>query len=544
MAENPFARYAPPPAAANPFAEFQPAPTVVEPPSEIPQRRGLDLAAQYAGVINRAVAPYIAAQTAAPVVGPLALAATDITSALYNPLAGMAGLPAMQSGSEAVRGLFPQQVFREPETSGQAIFGAGLEAATGARGTATALGQAADQLNALRQLRGGAPTTTENVLGTMAQRPGAQAISGAGGAAAQQAVIEGSEPGSVAQNPVIMAAVGVLGSMAAGKTALRGPQTVKELVGKGTPSEEQMYRQAKAKYRQVDESGVAFSSQAYDRMLSNLRQRLDEAGYTDQPAIKATLNKLEKFSGMARYLTDIDTARSDITKTLIKSQDENVRRLGREMADELDDFVLNASPDDVLSGNLPRALSNLNEARQLWTKISRSEQMSELLRRAKLSDQPLDTAVRQEFRSLAMNQRRFSKFSPEEQQFIMNVIEGGNVTKALTDFSEALRVQRSLGGTLYAGAGGLATPFAAPIGQIDPATAAAIMGGVATTRAGTGALANVLAARRAETAARAMRGFRPEPLAPLALPTAQAAIRPGDVNFLSQSEVLNALSGR
>lgn len=542
MAENPFAQYAPPPPAANPFAEFQPPPVAA--PSEIPQRQGMDLAAQYAGVINRAVAPYITAQTAAPIIGPLSLAATDITSALYNPIAGLTGLPAMQSGSEAIRSLYPQQVFREPETSGQAIFGAGLEAATGARGTATAFGQAADQLNALRQLRGGAPTTTENVLSTMAQRPGGQAIASAGGATAQQTAIESSERDSIAQNPVVMATIGVLGSALAGRAALRGPQTIKELAGKGTASEEQMYQQAKAKYREVDQSGVAFSSQAYDRMLFNLRQRLDDAGYTDQPAIKAALNKLEKFSGMARYLTDIDTARSDITKTLIKSQDENVRRLGREMADELDDFVLNASPNDVLSGNLPRALSNLNEARQLWTKISRSEQMSELLRRAKLSGQPLDAAVRDEFRSLARDERRFNKFTPDEQQFILNVVEGGNLAKSLTDFSEALRVQRSLGGTLYAGAFGFSTPLAAPIGQIDPATAVAIMGGVAATRAGTSAVANTLAAQRAQRAAAAMRGFRPEPLAPLAFPTAQAAIRPGDVNFLSQSEVLNALSGR
>jgi len=279
-------------------------------------------------------------------------------------------------------------------------------------------------------------------------------------------------------------------------------------------------------------------------MLGNLRQRLTDAGYTDQSAITSVLNKLDKFKGQPRNLTDIDTARSDVTKSLIKSQDENVRRLGREIADELDDFVVNASPNDVISGNLPQALSNLNEARRLWTQVSRSEQMSELFRRAKLSDQPLDVAVRQEFRSLARNQRRFNKFSPEEQEFIQNVIDGGKVAEALTNFSEALRVQRSLGGTLYLGAGGLATPYAASVGQIDPLTAITIMGGVTGTRALTSAVANRLAAQRAATAGRAMRGFRPEPLASLALPTAQAAIRPGDVNFLQQSEVLNALSGR
>jgi len=294
--------------------------------------------------------------------------------------------------------------------------------------------------------------------------------------------------------------------MLGGKLAFRGPQGVKEFFGKGTPSEEQVYQAAKNKYQEVDQAGVAFSSTAYDRMLSNLRQRLADAGYTDQSAITSVVNKLEKFRGTARNLTDLDTARSDITKTLIKSQDENVRRLGHEIADEIDDFVLNASPQDVISGNLPNALKSLNEARGLWTQVSRSEQMSELLRRAKLSDQPLDTAVRNEFRTLAKNERRFNRFSPEEKQFILNVVQGGKLEKALTDFSEALSVRRSLGGTLYAGAGGLATPFAAQIGQIDPLTAATIMGGVATTRGVTSVAANALAARRAELAARGMRG--------------------------------------
>jgi hypothetical protein len=514
---------------------------------EIPQRQGFDLASQYIGVINRAVAPYVTAAAAGGAVGgpygaavaPAALAITDVGATLANlGLQATGAETRVPVPSEVIRSGFEQVVpsaFREPETAAQRFTSTGAEAATGA----------ATQANALRELAiQYGPGVVRNVLTAMGRGPAAQTAAAVGGAEAQQALIETSEPGSAQRNPVLVAAVGTLGSILAGRAGARGPQSVRELLGKGTPTEEQVYQQAKAKYREFDKAGVAFSSTAYDRMLGNLRQRLADAGYTDQSAITSVLNKLDKFKGQPRNLTDIDTARSDVTKSLIKSQDENVRRLGREIADELDDFVVNASPNDVISGNLPQALSNLNEARRLWTQVSRSEQMSELFRRAKLSDQPLDTAVRQEFRALAKNKRRFDKFSPEEQDFIMKVVEGGKVAEALTDFSEALRVQRSLGGTLYLGAGGLATPYAASVGQIDPLTAITIMGGVTGTRGITSAVANRLAAQRAATAGRAMRGFRPEPLASLALPTAQAAIRPGDVNFLQQSEVLNALSGR
>lgn len=522
--------------------------------SQIPQRTGLDLAGQYAGVINQAVAPYFVAAASGGAVGgipgaivaPGLLGLTDLAATGINLGAqafgaeGRVPVPSdvIRSGIDVIL----PGALRQPETPTQRYIATGTEAATAALTSANALRQLALQTG---------PGTVRNVLATAGQQPVSQTVAATTGATGQQALIEETAPDSPARNPVVVAVVGVLGTMLGGKIAFRGPQGVKEFFGKGTPSEEQVYQAAKNKYQEVDQAGVAFSSTAYDRMLSNLRQRLADAGYTDQSAITSVVNKLEKFRGTARNLTDLDTARSDITKTLIKSQDENVRRLGHEIADEIDDFVLNASPQDVISGNLPNALKSLNEARGLWTQISRSEQMSELLRRAKLSDQPLDTAVRNEFRTLAKNERRFNRFSPEEKQFILNVVQGGKLEKALTDFSEALSVRRSLGGTLYAGAGGLATPFAAQIGQIDPLTAATIMGGVATTRGVTNVAANALAARRAKLAARGMRGFRQIPLSPfqravtpLTLPVAQAAVRPGEVNFLSQSEVLNALSQR
>jgi len=316
-------------------------------------------------------------------------------------------------------------VFRQPETAAQRYTASGVEAAT------TALSQA----NALRQLaQTYGPGVTKNVLSMMGRDPAAQTAAGAGGALAQQVAIEESEEGSFLRNPLVLSAVGVLGGMSTGRLTARGPQTLKEFFGKGTPSEEQFYQQAKNQYKALDQAGVVFSANAYNRMLANLKQRLADEGFTDQPAIKAVVTKLDKFANQNRKFTDIDTARSDITKTLIKSQDENVRRLGREISDELDDFVLNASPNDVITGNLPQALSRLTEARRLWGQVSRSEQMSDLLRRAKLSKSPLDTAVRDQFRSFKRNNpRAYNRFSSEEQEFIDRVIDGGKVAEVLTD---------------------------------------------------------------------------------------------------------------
>ena len=535
----------------------------------IPQRTGVvDTLSQYAGVINRAIAPYATVGIGGTAVGgPIAGAGAVGTLALTDLGATLANLGLQAAGSER-RVPVPSDVirsgyeavmpsafsgFREPETTGQRYVGTGAEAAM----------SAFSQANALRQLaQTYGPGVAKNVLSTLGRDRAAQTAAATGGASAQQAMIEESEPGTALRNPVLVAAVGALGSMATGRLAARGPQTIKEMVGKGTPSEEQLYKQAKAKYSELDNSGVVFSGSAYDRLLSSLKNRLADAGYketTAESAITSILNKMGKFSGKNQTWSELDRVRSDIGKSLIKSNDENVRRLGREMADEIDEFVDNVSPRDLVisvgpsgtakTGDVKRLLAARDQARNLWGQVSRSEEMSELLRQAKLeagaTDITLDQAIRNKFLNLAKAQdgRKLKRFSPEEQQFILEVSQGGDFTRLLSEFSDALKFNRGLGGGLYLGVGGLATPYAAQLGQIDFPTALALGTGIAGVRGTTSALSNRLAARRAETAARAMRGFRPQPVTAIGLPSVQTAVSP-NVNFLTQSEVLNALSGR
>lgn len=485
----------------------------IPPPPAPAQTSGLEGASRAAGIFNRAVAPFATAQATAPVIGPLALGATDLVSGMYNFAANALGGQPMMTGSEAIRSLYPQAVFRTPETATERVASAALEGATGAGAQAQAFSRAANMLRP--------NTATQNVLSAMSQQPGAQRAAGAVGAAAPQAMVEASEEDSPLRNPVLLSVTGALASVAGGRAAVRGQEALR-----GAPTTEALYKNARSLYRKIDESGVLMSGAAYDRMLASMTQRLQLEGYTDQAAIRSQLTKLERFQGQDRSISALDTTRSDISKTLLKSSDENVRRLGRVMADEIDDFINTATPADVTNPNmLPQVQADLLRARELWSKVSRSEQVEELVRRAKLSDQPFDTALRSEFRTLAKNERRLNRFSPEERQFILRVVEGGPVAKALTDFSEALRL-RSYGGLLYASAGAAALPVAQQAGfATDPATSALMIGGVAAGRQGAQFAANRLAQVRANQAARSMRGFAPAPLYPIRVPALQNALR-------------------
>lgn len=524
----------------------------------IPQRQGMDAAAQYAGLVNRAVAPYATAAGVGAALGapfgavgaiPGAAAATgmlgayDIGSSLFNVASGAFGGPQVMTGSEAIRALYPQGIFRQPETAGQAIGTTALESAVGGAGTANALRRLAPMISPNAMVRGVNVRQATEALGA---QPAAQAATGAGAGATQQAITEYADPESPIRSPFLTPLLGVLGGTIAGIGAVRGPQALREVTGRGTPSTERTYAAAKASYGDVDRSGVQFSSDAVNSFLDDLKAKLVQEGYTEnQSAITAQLNKLDRLRDKPQSISQLDTVRSQVVKDLIKSKDENVSRLGREMADSINDFVLDAPDSALVSGaqNRPEALAKLLNARQLWAAVSKSEQMEELIRKARLEDKPLDEALRNEFRTLARDPKKLNRFSADEQDFIMNVVKGGPITKAMTDFSQALKVRQSLGGTVYGGLGALSIPM---IGNqfgagVDFPTALGIGTLVAGGRKGAEMTANMMAAQRANQAAAAMRGFRRAPLIPLTIPLLQTTGRQ-PIDFAAQSQALNALA--
>jgi hypothetical protein len=285
---------------------------------------------------------------------------------------------------------------------------------------------------------------------------------------------------------------------------------------------------------------VQFDPNAYSSWLSGVRSRLTNFDPDQHKAVDLEIRNLEQSIGKPRTMSELDAARSNIKKRLGKSTDPNLRRLGSELASELDDFVLNAPPSAISAGNYPQAQAALTEARRLYAAVSKSENMEELVRRAKLSGRPLDDAIRTEFRNLARNERRMRMYTPEERQFIEEVVQGGKLASALTSVSEALKVRSTLGGGLYAGS---ALGVFAPQVTLPMALAAGV--GVGATRVGARSLANRLAQQRAAEASLRMRGGAPAevPFAPVALGTATGLnnLSPAQRDFMAEQQRMNQL---
>lgn len=529
---GPWEKYQQPKTADGPWSKYQ------QSSNEIPSR--VD-AGRLAGVALESAAPYLAASAGGAAVagpfgaamGPLALGLSDLAATGVNVGSQALGsdfrVPApsniMRQGFKAVA----PSAFVTPETPLERSISTGTEAGIAAL----------SQANALRMLAGKvAPGTVRNILAETGKAPGVQVAAAVPAAVTTQAVNDLADENAILEDPFARLMVGTAAGLLAGATGAKiaGVGAVK------APSTAALRAEAKAIYNAVDQSGVQFDPLGYEAWLSGVRGKLKSFDPAQHGAVELEIKNLEKSIGQSPTIGQLDAARSNIKKRLGKSTDPNIRRLGSELADEVDDFVMN-SPVAATGGNYQQATQDLARARELYAALSKSDAMEELVRRAKLRSTPLDTAIRAEFANFARNPRKMRLLTPEERQFVEDVALTGKLARALTTVSEGLRVSRTLGGGLYAGAAGAGAGFLAP--HVTPTQALALGATVLGTRAATGAAANALARRRASLAAAQMRGGRASGsiFAPVAAGTAAGlgATTPEELDFMREQYRISEL---
>jgi len=475
-----------------------------------------------ASLTARAVSPYATAGgigaligAPVPVIGPAlgatagtgALALTDIATGGYNALANYMGWPRVRTGSEAIQDLYG---YAEPETPGQQMYVNALEAATGAGM------QAAASRVASRALTAG--STPQRVLSDLSKQPAAQvAAATTASAATDYARQQGID------DPLLLLAVGTASGVLGGGATATLERMIRNRGGRNVTIDS-VRADAKAKYKEVDDSGVIFEPASYGNFLDSLEQQLTNVGFNPNAhtAVAAWINRLERSRTTGSTLTELDSVRSEAQKMLGRRNDANTRRLLAEFKDSIDDYVTNAGPGDISTGNLPQAQAALGDARRLWTSVSKAEKIEELLRRASLQEGSQSQAIRNEFRSMALNQRQMRQFSPVEREFIEQVARGRPFIKALEWFGE--RTQQA-GGLMAAG--GAAAGAVNFMPGIDPTTGLLLGGGMMLGGAGMKGAANALTRGQAQGVQQMALGRRPQIRTPrnaLLSPAMQAAL--------------------
>lgn len=282
---------------------------------------------------------------------------------------------------------------------------------------------------------------------TLAGRLGTGAMTGGKGLAARSGLMaaEGAGYGAltalgndqdVGEGAAYGAAGGILGNVA-GEAISSGVSKVAGAFNKKPkiPQLDEIRTAAKAAYDKADEAGVIFNPQGIQRLSSEVKGKLTDFGYDPalQPRIKAVLSRLDDLSEGNVTLKGMDTLRK-VANNARMSMDPSEQMIGGRVIESLDDFIENVKPGEVLAGDATKGSAALKEARELWSRVRKTETVEKALEGAKLdtsasgSGGNIDNRTRQVLKPIL---KKTKGLKPDEKAALEKVIKGTPTQNAL-----------------------------------------------------------------------------------------------------------------
>lgn len=480
-------------------------------------------AGRAAEVAGGAIAPIAAAAgTGALLGGPAGaalaaggLGAADLATSLYNIAAPKFGGQPVRTPSEIVRGYLTPESFK-PRTQAEELL---ASAAEGGAGALTGAGAA----NVLAKRA--APGMMRNALMTMAERPAVQAGAGAAGAAAP---VRAEQMG--VEDPRALLATSLVGGLAGAHGAAglqRGLESGAAAAERGAlrlagkpPSTEALGERAKQSFDLATSLGVQYDPAKYQSFTGNIESSLKgyDPDFSKFADVKVAVNKLKDLDSQPLTIERLHNARQMIG-VLRNDSEKDVRRMAGILTDKLDEFITNDK--NAVGANAKEAADALMSGIKDYRMMSKSSEIERLIDRADLSGGSAEN-IQSQFRSLAKNEGRMRKFTPDERTMIKRIAKGEEGS-ALANLASAFAPSRSplmLGSQALVGGYGLSS---------DDPYAFYGAGGAALAGAAGRAVRNAMARRAAGNVAAMTRGaptavpFSVQ-YAPLAMPLATQGV--------------------
>jgi len=317
-----------------------------------------------------------------------------------------------------------------------------------------------------------------------AAAPVAQVVSGGAGETAVEAAKQGGA------DPFSQTAVGLLTGTGAGIATSAGGKSLatalKNIDEKGitsafkgeasaVPTRESLAAQSGAAYKAADDAGVVFKDTGYKDFVLDVSSAAKTAGIdrTIHPNASAALTRLVDEVGKNPTLGELEILRR-VVKGAAGSKEPDERRIAQIMVKKLDDYVTGAGQNEILAGS-KEGVDSLSQARALWTKVSKSDVIDDLLERSELKSSFFtgsgkENALRSEFRNLALDKDKMRMFTKEEQDAIKAVSQGSPISNTLRLFGKLAPT----GVVSAGGAGGLGYLMGDTLGAVAvPAVGAA-----------------------------------------------------------------------
>lgn len=270
----------------------------------------------------------------------------------------------------------------------------------------------------------------------------------------------------------IGAATGGLTGAVSGALASRGANGA-------VPSVDDLRAAGQAAYQQADQAGVIFTPDAVSRLKTDVGKKLVDMGYDPalQPGAAAIVKRIDDLAGQNVTLTGLDSLRKVASNGYIPGNKSNNKAIG-DIISSIDDLVSSPGAGEVLSGDAQAAASALKTARDMWSRVSKAERVSDALERADLrasstgSGGNVDNATRQNLRRILEKPRGFTE---AEKAALEKVVRG-------TPTQNALR----LAGKLSPSGNGLMAALGVGGAMVNPLIGLASLGGMGAKAAADG----------------------------------------------------------
>jgi hypothetical protein len=258
--------------------------------------------------------------------------------------------------------------------------------------------------------------------------------------------------------------------------ALRTPEFAPKGILATAPTAEKLAADATELYAKTKESGTAFKPAVFGADMTQIGKDLRQLGYHPElhTDIKIALKELQD-TKKPKDMLELQSLREFIVNGQ-GSKNPKERMLATVLKDKFDDYVINAAPENIISGS-PEGLKTWEQARNTYSRLRKSEVFTDMLDRAEIDKNGMgvEKSLTNQLRALAKDPKKMRLFTPDEREAIRQAAKGGNVQNILSQFgrfapTNAVSSIPSI----------LATAASAPLGLA--ATAGAIGSKVASTR--------------------------------------------------------------
>jgi len=412
----------------------------------------------------------------AEALGGLDVAKTVITSAVAEPIAGLAGLISSPfvSQDQAIKNISAVREFitLEPSTEeGQRNLKVVGELVS--KGVELANIPASGLVGIAELISGqGIEQATESVR--RVQQKGLSSVLG-------QRTLDatGSPELAAVAHALPTAALEALGVKGLRSTKLANEKlsgNVATAIQQAAPDIETIKAAKNKAYNDLDNLGVRVKSETFDSFADKLSDRLAKEGInpTLTPKSTAALKAIQDAKGTSKSLSELDTLRK-IAKGAANDIDKTDARLGNIIINELDSGI------DRLSNEIG---GKFREARGLAQRGFKSQDIADMLENATHTASGLENGLRIEARKILKNKKRRKGFTKDELSALKQIEQGtsmGNLSKFLGKFGVSENQATSmLGASIGAGGGGvIGSAFGGPAGGVVGALTVPALGQIA-----------------------------------------------------------------